>query len=125
MELKQFLEDEDEEAAHLTMDWSMKWPLTKSHETKSEWFGNAGIEFDQSVFEKTIIREGQWFIETACFSTIFNVDISQNSQVTAALLQANVLSYHESHPEVKFVDLQSDNAAAYKSSGFIGQHPCN
>ena len=65
------------------------------HESKSEFFGINGIEFHQMVFEHTIEKDQEWYLENDWFATIEDDKTKQNAQTTASLALCNIKLYQE------------------------------
>jgi hypothetical protein len=97
----------------------MKFNDERHHERKSEWFGKRGIHLHQGVFERPISNGAQWYISTDCFATVFQDQVKQDAETTAALLLANIEVFHQNNPEVLEVNLNCDNASNYKCSKFV------
>lgn len=72
-----------------------------------------------NVYLNTISNGQKWFVDSDCYSTVFHEKTTQDSLTTDALMKFNILDYKQKHPEVKTINLQSDNAGNYKSSNFL------
>ena len=119
MDIKSVIDQRDPTTVQVIVDWSMKFLEKRSHESKSEFYGQNGIEYHQTVFQRTVLVDEKWFLESNCFSTVFNDKTKQDAETSAELLLFNLQEYKKSHPEVTKATLNSDNAGNYKCSSFL------
>ncbi|XP_063396691.1 uncharacterized protein LOC134681157 [Mytilus trossulus] len=100
----------------LICDWAMKFLPRKFREDQCDWFGKRGIPWHISI---AFCRKDDGSIGSLGFVHLFATQISQDSQVTASIIQDVMDEIREINTnDIKF-HVWSDNAGCYKSTEML------
>ncbi|XP_063446753.1 uncharacterized protein LOC134726283 [Mytilus trossulus] len=100
----------------LVCDWAMKFLPRKFREDQCDWFGKRGIPWHISI---AFCRKDDGSIGSLGFVHLFATQISQDSQVTASIIQDVMDKIIEINTnDIKF-HVWSDNAGCYKSTEML------